>query len=424
MKEPKGIFQIIKSEADNETFVWKHPTEDFNIGSQLIVNESQEALFFMNGQALDLFPPGRHTLTTQNIPLLRKFFNLVTDDGTPFRCSVYFINKTEQMAIKWGTDSRIEFIEPTYNFPIAIGARGEMSLRAEDSRKLLVKVVGTEKSITQDVLVQKFRGFLMIQLKPYLANLIKEYKINIFSIDEYLTEISEALHAKLAPDFMEYGISLERFFLTTIAKPEDDKAYQKFKDIHFRQYADIAEAELRQKVGIIDQRTMAERMVIESQGLAKKRILEGYSYQDERKFDVADRVASNEAVGQIGNIGIGLGMISGIGGAVGNTVGGMMQDALVGGGTGAPQMMPCPNCNNPVPANAKFCPECGQKILHEKAGEVICPNCGKSVPDGKFCSECGKPLVATCPNCGKEVESDAKFCPECGHKLTGEEKDE
>ena len=94
------IFQIIKYEGDNSTFIWKSPIEDFNTGTQLIVHESQEAIFFMNGQALDLFGPGRYTLETQNIPLVRKFLNKPTDDQTPFHCEVYFINKTEQMSIK------------------------------------------------------------------------------------------------------------------------------------------------------------------------------------------------------------------------------------------------------------------------------------------------------------------------------------
>ena len=89
------------------TFVWKHPCEDFNTNTQLIVHESQEAIFFMNGLALDLFGPGRYTLETQNIPLVRNFINLPTDGVSAFHCEVYFVNKTEQMALRWGTDSKV-----------------------------------------------------------------------------------------------------------------------------------------------------------------------------------------------------------------------------------------------------------------------------------------------------------------------------
>lgn len=93
------IAQIIKYEGDNSTFVWKHPNEDFNSLTELIVHESQEAVFFMNGQALDLFGPGRYTLETQNIPKLGKLLNRATGDQTPFHCEVYFINKTVQMSL-------------------------------------------------------------------------------------------------------------------------------------------------------------------------------------------------------------------------------------------------------------------------------------------------------------------------------------
>lgn len=115
----------------------------------------------MNGQALDLFGPGRYTLETQNVPIIGKLLNRTTDDKTPFHCEVYFINKTEQLAIKWGTDSKVQYIDPIYGFPISIGANGEMSLRVEDSRKLLVKVVGTENYLGQQKLASFFKAFLM-----------------------------------------------------------------------------------------------------------------------------------------------------------------------------------------------------------------------------------------------------------------------
>lgn len=322
------IFQIIKYEGDNNTFIWKSPIEDFNTGTQLIVHESQEAIFFMNGQALDLFGAGRHTLETQNIPLVRKFFNKPTDDLTPFHCEVYFINKTEQMSIKWGTDSQVQYMEPTYKFPLKIGASGEMSLRVEDSRKLLVKVVGTENSLTQSVLMQMFRGFLMAKVKPYLAQTMQKNEFGIFEVDSHMGELSETLHKQLITDFNDYGLSLERFFVTTIVKPDGDKAYEKFRDIHIRQYSDIAEAQLRQKVGIIDQQTSAQKMIIESQAIATKRTQEGYTYQHERGFDVAEKVAQNEGVGNFTNTGIGLGMMTGMAGGIGPMVAGMTTDAL------------------------------------------------------------------------------------------------
>lgn len=323
-----NIAEIIKYEGDNSTFIWKHPSEDFNSLTQLIVHESQEAVFFANGQALDLFGPGRYTLETQNIPKIGKLLNRTTDGETPFHCEVYFINKTEQMSIKWGTDSKVQYVEPTYGFPISIGASGEMSLRAEDSRRLLVKLVGTENLLGQQKLVSFFRAFLMTRVKTYIAQVMKANAINIFEIDENLTAFSENIHRLLVPDFAEYGISLERFFVTTIVKPDGDRQYEKFKELHFRQYADIAEAKLRQQTEIINAQTEAQKVVIDSQAQATKRAQEGYTYAQERGFDVATEVAKNEAVGQFTNMGVGLGTMAGVGGVVGGVVGNAVSGAM------------------------------------------------------------------------------------------------
>lgn len=410
-----NVAQIIKYEGDNSTFIWKHPCEDFNTQTQLIVHESQQAVFYMNGQILDTFEAGRYTLETQNIPLIGKFFNKVFDNQTPFHCEVYFINKTEQMAVKWGTDSKIEYVEPTYNFPIQIGASGEMTLRVKDGKKLLVKVVGTEKGLTQTGLVQKFRAFLMTRFKTYLSTYIRENKINIFQIDEKLTEISADMQNLLVPDFDEYGVSLIHFFVTTVVKPEDDKTYRRFKDLHFRQYADIAEARLQQNIDIIGQETEKQKMILEAEGKAAKRQIEGYTYQQERGFDVAQTVAANEGSGNMSNLGIGLGVMAGVSGTVGGLVNESISAAVkpMSGGV-------CSKCGNSLPPNAKFCLECGTKVENLSENEIICPNCGGKTPKGKFCTECGAKLQNVCPNCGKEVPQGAKFCLECGQRIGGE----
>ena len=410
-----NVAQIIKYEGDNSTFIWKHPCEDFNTQTQIIVHESQQAVFYMNGQILDTFESGRYTLETENIPLIRRFFNKVFDKDTPFHCEVYFINKTEQMAVKWGTDSKIEYVEPTYNFPIQIGASGEMTLRVKDGKKLLVKVVGTEKGLTQTGLVQKFRAFLMTRFKTYFSTYIRENKINIFQIDEKLTEISADMQNLLVPDFDEYGVSLIHFFVTTVVKPEDDKTYRRFKDLHFRQYADIAEARLQQNIDIIGQETEKQKMILEAEGKAAKRQIEGYTYQQERGFDVAQTVAANEGSGNMSNLGIGLGVMAGVSGTVGGLVNESISDAVkpMSGGV-------CSKCGNSLPPNAKFCLECGTKVENLSENEIICPNCGGKTPKGKFCTECGAKLQNVCPNCGKEVPSGAKFCLECGQRIGGE----
>lgn len=353
-------------------------------------------MFFRDGQALDLFGPGRHTLTTQNLPFLRRIINFPTNGETPFHCEVYFINKTEQMAIKWGTDSKIQYMEPTYQFPLEIGASGEMSLRAEDSRKLLVRLVGTERQFGHKELMQYFRAFLITHLKSYLVHEIQEKRLSIFEIDGQMDRISEDLKKRLWNDFMDYGLSLERFLVTTIVKPDGDAAYETFKSIHFRQYADVAQAQLKQRVGIIEEQTQAQRRVIDAQGMAEKRRLEGYTYQQERGFDVAEKVAQNEGTGEFTSAGMGLGMMVGVGGAVSGSVGGIFQSAM---GNMAP--IPPPP---PVDPLAAFCENCGAKL----------------VQGARFCEQCGAPSTApakpVCSGCGYQFERPGKFCPKCGKK--------
>lgn len=150
------ILEVIKYEGPQDVFVWRHPAEDFNTKSQLTVAASQEAIFFRDGQALDTFPAGRYTLETQNIPMLRRVIGLATGGVSPFHCQVYFINKAVSMGIDWGTDSPIDMIDPGYRLPVKVRAYGRMSLRVQDGRKLLIKLVGNGTGkYTQDTRCNK-----------------------------------------------------------------------------------------------------------------------------------------------------------------------------------------------------------------------------------------------------------------------------
>lgn len=304
-----SVIDIIKADENNGNLIWKAQKEDFNTGTQLIVQESQEAVFFMNGQALDLFGPGRYTLETQNMPLLSNFFKKASGNKTPFHCQVYFIDKTEQMAIKWGTDSKIQYLDPKYKFPLEIGACGEMSYIVDDSRKLLVKLVGTDSSIDNSTLTAKLKAFIMGKAKPYIAEAMQKGDYSIFEVDSHMLELSEQMYSKLVDDFSEYGIKLKHFFVTTIAKPDGDEAYERFKSLHVKQYADIMEANINKQVGII-----------QSEELAERRAIEGYNYQQERSYDIAEKVAQNEGVGDFSSMGIGLGVMGGVAGSVGNSI--------------------------------------------------------------------------------------------------------
>ena len=381
------IADILKYEGDNTTFVWKHPCEDFNSYTQLIVHETQEAVLFLNGQALDSFGPGRHTLETQNTPLLSGLLNRTTNGETPFHCEVYFINKTEQMAIRWGTDSQAQFLEPTYHFPLSLGASGEMSLRVLDARRLLLRLVGTAPVLDQQTLAAYFRAFLMARVKTYIAQFMQANTVSIFELDAHMLDFSQALQQQLAPDFADYGVELVRFFVTNLARPDGDAQYEKFKELHFRKYADIAEAQLRQQTDLIQAQTEAQKTLIASQAIAQKRVQEGYTYQQERSFDVAQDAAKNAGAGGLTGLGIGIGAMAGVGGSVGGLVGNTVSDALRGTVQPPETDVFCDNCGARLPQGATFCDNCGHAVPHDKN---ICAKCGyRFTRDGKFCPKCG-----------------------------------
>lgn len=447
---------VIQYEGDNSTFVWKHPIEDFNLGSQLIVHESQEAIFFLNGEALDTFGPGRHTLETENLPVLKKIYSLPTGSQTPFHAEVYFINKTVQMGMKWGTDSRVRFIDPITNIPLDIGASGEMNLQVSDGRKLLIKLVGTTGGLTgkdvltndrSDEIVRSIKGYfrapLMTEIKSYLAAVIKEQKINILEIDEHMSALSEALCARISPKFEEYGLIIPQFYITNVSLPEDDKNFRDIKALISQAYIAVKAEEVKTSVAeaarqrkIVEEQTEAQLRMIRAQGdaeamkaagFAEAEVMraKGYSEKDLIEADVQKAWAAG-----MGNMGGGSGGTSGGGMAadmVGMMAGMKMAETMLGkmdgvfpstnGGASdakvsvdaATWACACGETGN----TKKFCMNCGKP----KPETWDCPSCGHKGNRGKFCEECGTPKAETwdCPACGAK-ENKGKFCAECGAK--------
>lgn len=377
-----ALFDVIQKKKIDDNIVWRYPKNDFNTSSQLIVHEGQEAVFLSNGKILDLFTAGKYTLSTDNLPLLKNIIGLTTGFRKPFQCEVYFIEKTEQSS-KWGTNSKIQIMEPTYNFPLDIGACGELKFVIEDSKKILEKLIGIKRNFDGTNIDDFFQSFIMLKVKTYIAQIISQEKINIFEIDQKLEKFSEELKEKLKNDFSDYGIKLERFIITNIAKPEDDKKYLEFKELYFRQGVAVAEAELNRKVEIINKGTESEKIKIEAEAMAEKRSKEGYTYQEERGYNIGEKVAENQAVGQFTNIGVGLGMISGIG----NTVGEKINKQVVTAFTNSNGKIVCKKCNTENEKDARFCKKCGNELVINK----ICPKCGNKLEeDSTFCSSCGE----------------------------------
>jgi len=357
------IFDIIKYEGPNDVLVWKFPGEDFNTLSQLVVHESQQAIFFKDGQALDVFGPGRHTLHTQNIPLVRRLVNLPFNGESPFHCEVYFINKTVSMDVVWETPTAMPIQDAIYKIILPVEANGQFGVRIAEGKKLLVNLVGTISLFDQKTLKEYFRGILLTHIKDYIAKQFVQKQISFLEIQSYLKEISSGIQSDLTGEFIKYGIELVNFTVNDITPSESDPSYIQLK-----------------------------------KALAKKAEMSvmGYDYQQERTFDILDKAASNEGgAAGIMNAGMGLGMGLNLGGIVG----GAMASAAVNvvntdvHSPGVKKKIKCSKCGEEFPEGAKFCLGCGQKVEQLQDDMVKCPKCGASVPKGKFCLECGYKLA-------------------------------
>ena len=362
---------VIKCVTGNDVLVTKSGIENFNTKSQLIVNEAQEALFYKDGQALDLFGSGRHSLTTDNLPFFKKLYGAIFGSKTPFSCEVFFINKVSVMDIMWGTDAPIVLEDPKYNLIVGVKANGQTGIRVKDSRKFVVKVVGQLREFTVDSVRRAIKGMMMTNIKEIIASTIIEKKVTILEITTKLSEISAAMQEKLNVALDDLGLEAVHFYAATIFADEND-------------IAKLRQAKEKQLEVRNDTELEAYKLRILSEARAHARAVEGYSYQDERKFDVLETAASNS--GNVGGmVGAGLGFGMGLG-MVDETK--KMTAAAVEQPKAATRA--CPNCQSEVPVQSKFCPECGNAMP----------------PAVKFCSECGSKLAP-----------GSKFCPECGTKV-------
>lgn len=458
-----GLASIIKYEGDNETLVWKHPIEDFNFGSQLIVHESQEAIFFRDGQALDLFGAGRYTLQTQQLPLLEKIYKLPTDTEGTFHSEVYFVNLATQMGVKWGTDSKVRLFDPASGLHIEIGASREFNIRVTDSRKLLLKVVGTTGGLGQEQLLGIgngkgfFRSMVMTQVKSYLAQTIKENAINILEIDEHLMALSGALRERINAALDEYGLTMPEFYVSRIVTPDDDPNFRRMKEQYAEQYLLVrqegirkAEAEAAADRKAVEAQTAARMKIIGAQGEAEalkiqkqaeaeayrmqaeaeaaEMRMKGYTYQQETSRQVGLEAMKNGlggganaagALGDLAGLGVSLGAMGSVIGMTKDALSPMTQDAAQMGaavGTAVAGGWDCPVCGHKN-ITTNFCPDCGGKKPEAKTG-WDCAQCGTKNIQSRFCPNCGakKPEGSNgwiCPECGtKDILS--KFCPNCG----------
>lgn len=288
-----AIIDRIKFDSpSDDILVWKFHSEELRLGSQLIVNQSQEALFVKGGQVLDLFGPGTHTLSTANIPILGKLVNLAFGGDTPFTAEVWFINKTVKRDLKWGTKAPIPIIEPKYNFPVNIRAFGLWGIRIQDSRSFLKQIVGSLPGADSTKVHEYFIGEIVQRLSGIIAKFFIVDGISIFDVNTKLDELSSMAMETITPEFARFGIEIINFNIERISIPDDE--LKKFQEI------------------------LGKRMEIEQISQAQV----GQAYVTMRTFDTLEKAAENRgAAGDIMAGGLGLGMGLGVAMPIGQQMG-------------------------------------------------------------------------------------------------------
>ena len=377
-----AVIQIVQWDDklnSNDVLAWryidrKNPAKSDELGNwtQLIVRENQEAILFRDGQALDLFRAGRHSLSMDNIPMLRRLLNIPTGGESAFKAGVWFVNKVNVLDIKWGTPTPILLKDPEYQIPIYVRAFGQFGLRVSESRQFVLKLAGNKTELTRSDIESYFKGLILSKMGDMISTYIAHKKINVFEINAYLEDMSNEAVDKIRAEFMNFGIEPLNFYFGSVNVLDDDEGIKKLKS------------------------AMSER--------ASMNVI-GYNYQQQRSFDVLEAAAKNEGGSSLLGAGVGLGAGMGMAGPIGQMAAQMNQYINPTATSPAPPAAPAPTPTTPTPTSSLLPPP-----------SSTCPSCGQPVSEGsKFCPNCGARLV--CPNCGNALIPGAKFCPNCGNKI-------
>lgn len=350
---------------------------EFRLGSQCVVRESQEAVFYRDGKAMDVLGAGRHTLTTQNIPILAGLVDMAfAGEGTPFKAEVYYINKKTFTDMKWGTKEPIIFRDSELSM-VRLRAFGSFSMKISDSLLFVNKIVGTEgKYSTGDI-----ESFLKNIIISRLADLLGETMSTIFDLAAKYDELGTLAKARFSDDFSKYGIQMVDFYISAITPPEE---VQKRIDE-------------RSGMGVLGD--MGEYMRFKTATAIGDAAQAG-----------GGGGAAGAGVGMGAGLGMGMVMANQMGQAMNPQGGGGAASAAAAGAAVA--LIACPSCGKSV-VPGKFCPECGKPLAKS------CPSCAKPLPAGsKFCPACGTKMGGeTKCECGTDIPADSKFCPDCGKKV-------
>lgn len=346
---------------------------DIKFGAQLIVREHQAAIFVANGKGLDVMGPGRHTLTTMNLPILTKMLALPWGFTSPFRCEVYFVNTTVLTNMRWGTRDPVAFRDSVLGL-IRLRAFGAYSMQVAQPLLCLNTLVGARGSFSTQDIEDYLRDVIVSRLNDFLGETVD----NLFDLPQYYDEMGVAVKARLVEDFRKYGIELVDFYITRITPPEE-----------------------------------VQKMIDERSGMAAVGNLDHFL-----KFKTAkalgDAARGNPEVQSAMGIGMGLGMGTLLPGMLYNVIG---SDAATPQQIAARGSVNCPECHGEVSLDSRFCCHCGHQMV------VIskCPRCQKNLTvKAKFCSSCGHDLhteALRCRSCQETLPPETRFCFHCGETV-------
>lgn len=191
---------------------------DFRLGSQVIVRESQNAIFYRDGKSLDLFPAGRHTITTANLPVLSSLLKLGTGGDNMFTAEVYFVNMREFTDLKWGTPQPISLRDSELGFARVRGF-GQYTMQISDPKRFVDQIVGTQ-GLYQTAQIE---DYLRNAIISKMTDVLGENMTSIFDLPKLMDELSAAVKAKVQDSFTAVGIALKQFMVVSLT-PTDETA--------------------------------------------------------------------------------------------------------------------------------------------------------------------------------------------------------
>ena len=189
---------------------------DFRFGSQVIVRESQRAIFYRDGKSLDLFEPGRHTITTLNLPILSGLLRMGTGGQDIFTAEVFFANMREFTDLKWGTSEPITLRDTDLGL-VRLRGFGHYTLQISDPKRFVDQFVGTQGMYR----IGQINDYLRSAIISRMTDMWGENMTSILDLPRLFDELSAAMRATLQDDFAAMGLALKQFRIVSISPTEE-----------------------------------------------------------------------------------------------------------------------------------------------------------------------------------------------------------